>query len=167
MKNRQHIPQQFRQKNFRLSDDQVQAFRSGCLLALAWRAPSKKKGIIMISTKDSANVTTVTSRATRKSAMKPVVVHNYNQSMNGVDLADQYTTYYSFIRRSRKWWKKICFWLLEVATVNSYILYKSKHKTSTHLHFRRAVVECLARIHLQMLQREFVVDLWLAILQRT
>ena len=101
----------------------------------------------MISTKDNASMTSVTSRATGKTAIKPVVI--YNQFMNGVDLADQYTKYYSFVRKSKKWWKKVCFWLLEVATVNSYILYKSTHKTSTYLQYRRAIIESLAQIHLQ------------------
>ena len=43
----------------------------------------------MLSSRDSANPTTVTSRASHGSAVKPVVVDNYNQSMNGVDLVDQ------------------------------------------------------------------------------
>ena len=81
--------------------------------------------------------------------MKPVVVDKYNQSMNGVDLADQYTVYYSFVRRSKKWWRKVCFWLLEVATVNAYILYKKSNSSHTHLQFRRAVIESLASLHLQ------------------
>ena len=132
MKNRQQIPQAFHQKTFRLSDDEVQAYRSGKLLSLAWQAPAKKKEIIMISTKDNASITSVTSRATGKTANKPVVIDHNNQSMTGVDLADQYTTYYSFVRKSRKWWEKVCFWLLEVATVNSYILYKYTNTTSTH-----------------------------------
>lgn len=149
VKNRQQIPQIFRQKNFHLSDGEVRAYRSGHLLALAWRAPSKKKGIIMITTKDNAQQATVISKATGKTAIKPVVIDNYNQSMNGVDLADQYTTYYSFVRKSKKWWKKVCFWLLEVATVNSYILYKSSDSAYTHVQFRRAVIESMAQIFLQ------------------
>ena len=56
-------------------------------------------------------MTSVTSRATHRISEKSVVVDNYNQSMNGVNLADQYTVYYSFIRKSKKWWKKVCFWL--------------------------------------------------------
>ena len=54
---------------------------------------------------------------------KPFVVDHYNHSMNGVDCADQYTVYYFFIQRDRKWWRKLFFWLMEVAMVNSYILY--------------------------------------------
>ena len=33
---------------------------------------------------------------------KPLVVHKYNQSMGGVDEADQYGVYYSFDRKSVK-----------------------------------------------------------------
>ena len=113
MKNRQQIPKNFRQKTFRLSDGEVKAYSNGNLLALAWRAPSKKKGIIMLSSKNSALQTSVTSRASHRTAVKPVVVDNYNQSMNGIDLADQYTVYYSFVRKSKKWWRKVCFCCLK------------------------------------------------------
>jgi hypothetical protein len=43
--------------------------------------------------------------------------------MGGVDVSDQYVSSYSFIRKSKKWWRKMFFWLLEVAVVNSFILY--------------------------------------------
>ena len=49
----------------------------------------------------------------------------------------------------KKWWRKVCFWLLEVATVNAYILYKKSNSSHTHLQFRRAVIESLASLHLQ------------------
>ena len=39
--------------------------------------------------------------ATQTVQMKPQVVDEYNYSMNGVDKADQYAVYYSFIRKSR------------------------------------------------------------------
>ena len=75
---------------------------------------------------------------------KPVVVYKYNHSMNGVDRADQYTVYYSFIRRSVKWWRKVFFWMLEVATVNSYILYKcTVTKPTIHLDYRRTIIRTL------------------------
>ena len=102
VKNRQQIPQLFRQKSFHVADGEVLAYRSGRLLALAWRAPSKRKEIVMITTKDSAQQAIVTSRATGRTATKPIVIDNYNQSMNGVGLAEQYTVYYSFIQKSLK-----------------------------------------------------------------
>jgi hypothetical protein len=45
-----------------------------------------------------------------------------------VDRADQYCGCYRFRRRSYKWWKKLFFWLMEVAVVNSYILYSLDKK---------------------------------------
>ena len=64
---------------------------------------------------------------------KPLVIHKYNQSMGGVDKTDQHAVYYSFGRCSVKWWRKLMFWLFEVAIVNSYIMYKmSVNKPLTH-----------------------------------
>ena len=69
--------------------------------------------------------------------------------MFGVDKLDQMGTYYSFLHKSLKWWRKVFFWLLEATTVNSYILYKSQHGTSRrlkelHLTFRRSLILSLA-----------------------
>ena len=65
--------------------------------------------------------------------------------MNGVDLADQHALYYSFIRKTVKWWRKVVFWLVETAVVNSYILYKETvPNPMTQVAYRRSVVESLA-----------------------
>ena len=81
----------------------------------------KEKPIIMISTSFSAAVTTVTSRNHHaRPQVKPVVVDSYNHHMNGVDIADQYVVYYSFMRKTVKWWQKVDFWLFETAMVNPY-----------------------------------------------
>jgi len=137
MKNRVGLPDEIRDKNFRLRDDEVKAYRADDLLVVGWRAAKKKKPVIMVSTECSAASIDVQSRATKQLSSKPLVVHEYNFSMNGVDKADQYTVYYSFIRRSKKWWRKLFFWLLEVAVVNSYILYRictpsMNRKVNTH-----------------------------------
>ena len=56
--------------------------------------------------------------------LKPVVIDDYNQHMLGVDKLDQFASYYSFLHKSVKWWRKIFIWMLEVAVINSYIIYK-------------------------------------------
>ena len=86
----------------------VIAYRCDHLLALTWRAEKKKKPVIMVSTHSSA-ATTLVQPANRfsTSVMKPVVIDMYNQYMNGVDISDQYTVYYSFIRKTVKWWRKL------------------------------------------------------------
>ena len=48
-------------------------------------------------------------------------------------------------QESRKWWRKLSFWLMEVTTVNSYILYQFHPQVNlTHLQYRRQVIESLA-----------------------
>ena len=44
--------------------------------------------------------------------------------MGSVDVANQYTSSYCFIRKTLKWWRKLFFWGLEVFIINSYVLYK-------------------------------------------
>lgn len=150
MRNRAELPDPIRLTPSRLADDEVKAFRADRLLALEWRAAKKKKSLIMISTESSSNMVQIQSRGTQQEVQKPFVVNHYNHSMNGVDRADQYTVYYSFIRKARKWWRKLFFWLLEVAAVNSYILYKLNTTTAiTHLEYRRKVLEALALRHIQ------------------
>ena len=122
MKNRTDLPDDVRGQ-LRLQHGQVAAYRADHLLTPAWLAEKKKKPVIMVTTRASA-ATTVSSRSTRTPTVKPVVVDNYNHHMNGVDLADQHAVYYSFIRKTVKWWRKVVFWLVETAVLNSYILYK-------------------------------------------
>ena len=149
MKNRIDLPDSIRSPSFRLANDEIVAFRSDRLLALGWRAAQKKKPVIMVSTESCAKPTTVTSVATRRTSVKPKVVDDYNRSMNGVDRADQYTVYYSFIRKSVKWWRKLFFWLFEVTVVNSYILHCAHTSNPmTHLQFRQSLVEALVSSHL-------------------
>ena len=78
--------------------------------------------------------------------LKPVVIDDYNQHMVGVDKLDQFASYYSFLHKSVKWWRKI-FWMLEVAVINSYIIYKKLvtsrgRRPMTHKAFRQALIDC-------------------------
>ena len=89
----------------------------------------------------------MTSRTTGRELSKPTIVHDYNQCMNAVDRADQC---YAFVRRCKKWWRKVYFWLLEVTVVNSYVLFKScnTQHNITHLEYRRQVIDALAARHI-------------------
>jgi len=143
-KNRVNLPDELR-ATCHLRDGEVMAFRADHLLTLAWRAKKKKKPVIMLSSNSSA----ATEGATEKQ-IKPVVVHTYNKHMNGVDIADQHSTYYCFLRKTIKWWRKLCFWLLETAVVNSFVLYKdiTKPARPNHLAYRHSIVESLASKYL-------------------
>ena len=147
VKSRVGLPDVVRSSSFRLKGDETRAFRSGSLLCVAWQAAAKKKPLVMLSSNCRHEMVTV--RSHRSAQLKPVVVDRYNHFMNGVDRADQYTVYYSFIRRSVKWWRKVFFWVMEVAAVNSYINFKCHTiRPCSHRDFRLSVIRDLASAHM-------------------
>ena len=54
----------------------------------------------------------------------PNTVNIYSRLMKGVDLSNQLISYYELNRKTIKWWKRIFFHLLDIAIVNSFIIYK-------------------------------------------
>ena len=88
--------------------------------------------------------------ASRKVAVpKPVLA--YNTSMGGVDLADQHHSYDPAGRLSVRWWWYICWWLLQTAMVNSFIIWSQSHqpaptrKGKRHVDFRLDVLRQLCK----------------------
>jgi hypothetical protein len=78
---------------------------------------------------------------------KTIVMCGYSKRMGGV-ISDQYISSYSFIRKSKKWWCNMFFWLLEVAVVNSFILYNlsaaSNQKPKfSHEKYRQLLIKSL------------------------
>jgi len=57
----------------------------------------------------------------------PVAVAQYTSRMGGVDRFDQRRELYSVSRRSRRWWLRIFYFMLDAALVNAHILYNSVH----------------------------------------
>lgn len=79
-----------------------------------------------------------------ESMKKPDVVAVYNDGMNGVDVNDQYRSYYPAGSVSRKWWKYLLWFFFNLSIVNSYILEKlAGHKKRSQLAFRRELARLL------------------------
>lgn len=117
----------------------LRAYRAGKIMVLQWK---DKRIITVLTTSGTCNIIEVqTHRGQRK--QKPAIVQLYNDNMLGVDKMDQLASYYPFLRKSVKWWRKVFFWLLEVSVVNSYILYGTRlrqlgSEPLSHLQFRRS-----------------------------
>ena len=126
IRNRVGLPPNIPNPTRRLGDNEVLSYQSGNVLCLPWRAPQKKSAVIMLSSEPSLQMVSVHPQIPhRNEVTKPAVVDRYNHNMNGVDVADQLTVFYSIQRKTRKWWRKLFFWMLETTIVNSYIVYKS------------------------------------------
>ena len=140
VKNRKGLPEEVRWPSFKLASNAVKAWRKDRNLVVAWRHENKKPVVMLASVFSAAHTRALTGRR-RQPITKPEVVVRYNNAMGGVDLADQYSVYYSFTRKSVKWSRKAMFWAMEVGMVNSYIWYKMAVSTpASHLQFRREVI---------------------------
>jgi len=108
-KNRAELPDKIRQLSS-LKGGEVIAYEIPKLLALAWQGEKRKKPVFMVSTEVSASSVTVQPQNSHSSPVqKPSVVDLYNRNMNSVDIADQHSVYYTFQRKTRKWWRKVFF----------------------------------------------------------
>ena len=58
----------------------------------------------------------------------PEVVEKYRKFMKGVDLSNQYISYIENDMKRYKWWKRVFFHMIDVAILNSFILYKKHMK---------------------------------------
>ena len=144
-KNRVDLPDDIRLLK-RMKGGEMVSYRADELLAVAWQPEKRTKPVFMVSTESSAGWVTVQPHNTHNPlTQKPSAVHVYNHNMNGVDKADQHAVYYAFERKTRKWWRKVFFWMMETAVVNSYIIYKEiVANPRSHLAYRRTVLEILA-----------------------
>ncbi|XP_005113519.1 piggyBac transposable element-derived protein 4-like, partial [Aplysia californica] len=97
------------------------------MLITAWKDKKAKKPCVLVSTKADTSFLTNARNKT-----KPAVVNNYNMSMGGCDKVDQRVTYYSNTdRKSYKWWKKLFFWIFEIAQNNAFVLYALTREQGT------------------------------------
>jgi hypothetical protein len=103
----------------------------------------------MISTRPSDSATVVDTgniNSKNERIMKPQVVLDYNEGRIGTDLSDQLSSYYTCLRRSIKWYRKVAFELVfGTALVNSYLIYKENYAISkvTILQLRETFVRSL------------------------
>ena len=56
---------------------------------------------------------------------KPYTVVQYSKFMKGIDRADQYLSYYSLLRKTVKWSKKMVLYLLKCVLFNTFFVYRT------------------------------------------
>jgi len=109
------------------------------ILVQVWQS---KKTVSLISTihsskmEESHNI----DRNTREKIVKPNALIDYNKYMKGVDWADQYLSYYSILRQTIKWTKKVTMYLINCALLNSFVVYNSvKEKKIRYKNFLKLI----------------------------
>ncbi|XP_067945098.1 piggyBac transposable element-derived protein 4-like [Watersipora subatra] len=121
--NKKHVPKDI--KNFTsnqpLAKGKSQYFNCPPVLTGCWR---DKNFIVFGSNKHSDSILETLEKRTwnDREIVKPGPIIDYNKYMGGVDLADQCIKYYNMDHRSLKWYKKLFFHLLDIATTTHMLL---------------------------------------------
>uniref|UniRef100_S4RR35 PiggyBac transposable element-derived protein domain-containing protein n=1 Tax=Petromyzon marinus TaxID=7757 RepID=S4RR35_PETMA len=92
-------------------------FQKGGLVLSVWR---DKRVVATLSTNQDPRMV----RPVDEGPIKPAPVVHYNRFMGGVDRSDQYRSYYAVGRASKKWWRYIVWFLLNLSIVNGWLLYR-------------------------------------------
>lgn len=102
------------------------------ILALQWL---DNKVVSMLSTIENANDHVQVERKSRTDGQwraiavtQPQAIASYNQYMNAVDRSDQILATNNVLRKCMRWWKTLFFHLIDIAVVNSFILFR-EHQT--------------------------------------
>ena len=109
------------------------------VVATAWK---DKKIVHFLSTQSNPIGNETVNRKQRDGTIIQVpsvpVVKSYNASMGGVDLHDQLRGYYSLGKKSKKWWRYLFWFVMDLSIVNAFILEKKaiNHPSRTQLAFR-------------------------------
>lgn len=149
MNNRTGMPPGLKLKSKKMKKGEVTSYRKGDTMVLCWR---DKRVVTMLSTYSKGGKKEMTEVPNKwpdqPPVPKPNVVLDYTKHMGAVDRSDHFISSYQFMRRTKKWYRKIFFWLLEVAVVNSYLLYKNVQgqfgqKAMNHAEFRLSLIEDL------------------------
>jgi len=98
---------------------------NGRVAATKWM---DNKDVFFLSTAHNPKSVTSISRKNKDGTTSdiggPLVAAHYNAIMGGVDRFDQLKERYEIGRRSVKWWLRILYYLLDMAIVNSFTLWK-------------------------------------------
>lgn len=146
-KNKPDIPPEFLPNKQREVKSTLFGFQDECTLVSF--IPKKNKAVILLSTMhDSGDIDPETG--------KPEIIHDYNRTKSGVDTVDQKCSVASTGRNTRRWPLALFFRILDMAGVNSHVLYVDNNMSEcnrTQSQFRR--LNFLQRLSKALLQERF------------
>ena len=131
--NRRNFPDALRpSKKHQMGSFRFATCRKAKLTAAWWQ---DCRDVYVMSTMHNLSATTVLKRPKGEREKQPTpcptAIVDYNKWMSGVDLADQLLSYYSMTtRRTLKWWKKVFWRLVDIAIINSWIIFHTNYSDS-------------------------------------
>ncbi|KAL9978044.1 hypothetical protein ACROYT_G015521 [Oculina patagonica] len=106
--------------------------RDGVCLAQQWK---DNRPVTILTSIDNANDFVMVARKEKAgnawrniNVRQPKAIDHYNNYMNGVDRSDQIISKNCALRKCMRWWKTLFFHMIDIAIVNSYILFQLHRK---------------------------------------
>lgn len=118
-KNKRQIPPEFQASRSRPESSSLFGFQSKTTMVS--HVPKKGKSVILISSMHH-------DAKIDKNTLKPDIILFYNDTKSGVDALDQKCVHFSTSRRTRRWPMVLFFQMLNIAGVNSRVLYQCSPK---------------------------------------
>ena len=126
--NRRGLPANLLPRNIRLQRGEFRLAQKDDLMYSVWM---DTKPVLILSNYHSPAARGTVERRNAQGVRGPVVVPkalgDYQVHMKGVDLCDQMTGYHLINHRSKKWWRRLYFYLQMVAVHNAYIVAKESN----------------------------------------
>ncbi|KAJ2954434.1 hypothetical protein O0L34_g2704 [Tuta absoluta] len=128
----------------KLNKGQLIAQRKDKVYVCNWK---DKREVLCISNMHKPILVPVTNK-NNKVSMKPNVVRDYNEGMSGIDLSDQMLSYYSALRKTLFWYKKLAIHIFEIYIHNACMIYNNqaylpRQEKLDALSFKDKVIEYL------------------------
>lgn len=106
------------------------------------------KEVLLMSNVFHPTVGITTVARTQKDGSKvdircPLIIKEYTKRMGGVDRFDRLKSTYTVGRRSKRWWLRIFYFLLDASITNAFVLSQSCKVNLTHFEFRVALARGL------------------------
>ncbi|XP_060880005.1 piggyBac transposable element-derived protein 4-like [Metopolophium dirhodum] len=147
--NKKYYPKHLMKNDGKYTSGDIEYAQSEDIGIMRWKDRGSKPVTLVSNMHNSSDTSTVlrkNGKGERIQVKCPTGISDYNKYMGGVDKFDQYMSPYSISQKSRKWWIKLFYYMVDTAIVNSYILYKescnkNKKKYITHLEFRSRLTD--------------------------
>jgi Transposase IS4 len=145
--NRKELPKELLSSASQLRDNEFVYRQRGELGMVVWK---DRQPVYLLTTHTSPAETTTIERRNKDGTTihrsVPKAVVDYNQHKCGVDTIDQLHSYYLIGRKSKKWWPRLVWWMIDMCIINAYSLYNQKQQVKiSQLAFRQLLMQELVK----------------------
>ncbi|KAF2889292.1 hypothetical protein ILUMI_16881 [Ignelater luminosus] len=145
--------QQMKKESRGISHEYVATVNSSNISTVVWK---DNKIVTLVSSFTGQLPVQEVVRYDRKQNKKvtvacPNLVKEYNRHMGGVDFLDSLIGMYKIRLRTKKWYMRIFYYLIDMTIVNSWLLYRRVHREQNEpfislATFRIEIAECLCKV---------------------